>query len=64
MIAEKLDRQIDCLEVLAKRNNGDLNEAVAMVVENMRAEVDRVRALETSGVIFMPESVSEVLSHA
>lgn len=51
MIAEKLERQLDWLEALAVRNNGDVSAMALVVVETMRVEVERVRALEESGVL-------------
>lgn len=56
MIADKLDAQLDWLARAVKRGNGDLHDISLKVLDNMRAEVDRVRELETSGVIVMPEA--------
>ena len=65
MIAEKLEHQLDWLETLAERNNGDLAVMVNAVVERMRGEVARLRELEERGVLVMPGPArpSEEMSH-
>lgn len=55
MIAERLEDQIDWLERAAKRGNDDLREVGLKVLHNMRIEVARLRELENSGVLTLPE---------
>lgn len=54
MIAEKLERSLDNLERLAKRQNGDLEALLPDLTAAMRAEVDRVRAFERNAVVLPP----------
>lgn len=51
MIAEKLERNLDNLERLAARGNGDLEALLPDLTAAMRAEVDRVRAFEAAAVL-------------
>lgn len=57
MIAEKIERQLDRLQTLIERNNGDLRELAGVCVENMRGELDRLRAMEEA---FTPATASGV----
>lgn len=51
MIAEKLERQIEHLQELAARGNGDLEQRVGPVLDSMRLEVERVKGLELAAVL-------------
>lgn len=55
MIAEKLEHQINWLDTLSRRDNGDLRALVGVTLERMRAEVARLRELETTGVLVLPD---------
>lgn len=46
MISENLERCLDVLDKLTKRDNDDIRELAPFIVGEMRREVERVRELE------------------
>ena len=46
MISQNLERCLDVLDKLTKRDNDDIRELAPFIVGEMRREVERVRELE------------------
>ena len=46
MISQNLERCLDVLDKLTKRDNDDIRELTPFIVGEMRREVERVRELE------------------
>lgn len=51
MIAEKLEQQIACLDKLFARKNGDLEDFGPVILNGMKAEVERLKGLEAVAII-------------
>lgn len=46
-IVKSLEQNVNRLEELLRRNNGDLQEAAPAIFQDMRGDIDALRGLET-----------------
>ena len=54
MMSEKIARELDKLEMILNRRDGDIYQIGASIIETLRAENDRVRGLEENAVLVNP----------
>ena len=59
MISEKIARELDKLEMILNRRDGDVYLIGASIIETLRAETDRVRGLEENAVLVNPFAQEE-----
>lgn len=60
MISEKIARELDKLEMILNRRDGDIYQIGASIIETLRAETDRVRGLEENAVLVNPVGLETV----
>ncbi len=58
MMSDKIARELDKLERVLKRQDGDIYLIGASIIESLRAENERVRGLEETAV-FVPLASEE-----
>lgn len=51
-IAKKMQSQVDFVRTMLARNNGDLQETLPQVLDNLQAEIEHVEELEC---FFVPD---------
>lgn len=51
MMSDKIARELDKLEMILNRRDGDIYQIGASIIETLRAENDRVRGLEENAVL-------------
>lgn len=59
MMSEKIARELDKLEMILNRRDGDIYQIGASIIETLRAENDRVRGLEENAVLVNPFAQEE-----
>lgn len=59
MISDKIARELDKLEMILNRRDGDIYQIGAPIIETLRAENDRVRGLEENAVLVPPFAQEE-----
>ncbi len=60
MMSEKIARELDKLEMILNRRDGDIYLVGASIIESLRAENDRVRGLEENAVLVNPVGLETV----
>ena len=60
MMSEKIARELDTLEMILNRRDGDIYQIGASIIETLRAENDRVRGLEENAVLVNPVGLETV----
>lgn len=60
MMSEKIARELDKLEMILNRRDGDIYQIGASIIETLRAENDRVRGLEENAVLVNPVGLETV----
>lgn len=60
MMSEKIARELDKLEMILNRRDGDIYQIGASIIESLRAENDRVRGLEENAVLVNPVGLETV----
>lgn len=60
MMSEKIARELDKLEMILNRRDGDIYLIGASIIESLRAENDRVRGLEENAVLVNPVGLETV----
>ncbi len=59
MMSDKIARELDKLEMILNRRDGDIYQIGASIIETLRAENDRVRGLEENAVLVNPFAQEE-----
>ena len=59
-MSEKIARELDKLEMILNRRDGDIYQIGASIIETLRAENDRVRGLEENAVLVNPVGLETV----
>ena len=60
MMSEKIARELDKLEMILNRRDGDIYLVGASIIESLRAENGRVRGLEENAVLVNPVGLETV----
>ena len=59
MMSDKIARELDKLEMILNRRDGDIYQIGESIIETLRAENDRVRGLEENAVLVNPFAQEE-----
>lgn len=60
MVAEKIDRELNKLEMILNRHDGDIYLIGVSIIESLRLENERVRGLEENAIFVNPVGLETV----